>query len=274
MSAAMTRVLCAQLAPRVADPPYNRELSVAAVRGAAARGAEVIVLPELATSGYRLSSVTEATSAALRPSDPLLAEWGRAAPEAVVIGGFCELGDDGRLYNSAAVLDRGELVAVYRKTHLWDEERLLFTPGAEAPPVLDTAHGRIGVLICYDLEFPELTRRLALDGAELLAAPTNWPRVPRPERERAPEVIIAMAAARVNHLAIACCDRSGSERGTDWTEGTGIIGPDGWMRAEADAEGIACADLDLRASRDKRLTEHADLFADRRPELYGPVARD
>lgn len=273
-TAGVTRVLCAQLAPRVADLPYNRELSAAAVRGAAARGAEVIVLPELVTSGYRLNSVAEAASVALIPDDPLFAEWGRAAPDSVVVGGFCELGADGLLYNSAAVLDRGELIAVYRKTHLWDEEKLLFAPGSVAPPVLDTSHGRLGVLICYDLEFPELTRRIALERAELLVIPTNWPRIPRPDGERAPEVVTAMAAARVNHIAIACCDRSGTERGTDWNESTSIIGQDGWVRAEADAAGTACAELDLRASRDKRLTEHADLFADRRPELYGPVARD
>ncbi|GAB3288345.1 nitrilase-related carbon-nitrogen hydrolase [Parasphingorhabdus pacifica] len=266
----MTRVLCAQLAPRVADLPYNRELSVAAVRDAAARGAEVIVLPELVTSGYRLSSVAEAESVALAPDDPLFAEWGRAAPDSVVVSGFCELGSGGLIHNSAAVLDRGELVAVYRKTHLWDEEKLLFAPGSTAPPVLDTSRGRVGVLICYDLEFPELTRKLALDGTELLAVPTNWPLIPRPAGERSPEVVIAMAAARVNHVAIACCDRAGTERGTHWTEGTALIDQEGRVRAETDASGTASADLDLRASRNKRLTQHADLFADRRPELYGP----
>ncbi|MCA1278527.1 nitrilase-related carbon-nitrogen hydrolase [Saccharopolyspora sp. 7B] len=264
----MTRVHCAQPAPRVADLPNNRELSVSAVRGPAARGADVIVLPELVTSGYRLSSVAEAASVALTPDDPLFAEWGRAAPESVVVGGFCERGAGGRLHNSAAVLDRGELVAVYRKTHLWDEEKLLFTPGSAAPPVLDTSRGRIGVLICYDLEFPELTRKLALAGADLLAVPTNWPLVPRPAGERPPEVVIAMAAARVNGLAIACCDRSGTERGTRWTEGSAVIDHEGWVRAEADESGCAVADLDLTASRTKRRTAHADLLTDRRPELY------
>ncbi|WP_258348237.1 nitrilase-related carbon-nitrogen hydrolase [Saccharopolyspora gregorii] len=264
----MTRVHCAQLAPRVADLPHNRELSASAVRGAAARGADVIVLPELVTSGYRLSSVAEAASVAVTPDDPLFAEWGRAAPDSVVVGGFCERGAGGELHNSAAVLDRGELVAAYRKTHLWDEEKLLFTPGSAAPPVLDTSRGRIGVLICYDLEFPELTRKLALEGADLLAVPTNWPLVPRPAGERPPEVVIAMAAARVNGVAIACCDRAGTERGTRWTEGSAVIDHEGWVRAEADESGCAEADLDLAASRTKRRTAHADLFADRRPELY------
>lgn len=264
----MTRVLCAQLAPRIADLPYNRALSVAAVCGAAARGADVIVLPELVTSGYRLESETEAASVAISADDPLFAEWGRAAPEAVVVGGFCERGADGRLYNSAAVIDRGELTAVYRKAHLWDAEKHLFTPGNAAPPVVPTSRGRIGVLICYDLEFPEVTRKLALAGAELLTAPTNWPLIPRPDGEHAPEVIIARAAARVNRIAIACCDRSGTERGTAWNEGTCIIGTDGWVLAETDGTGIARADLDLGRAKDKALAENADAFGDRRPELY------
>ena len=84
------------------------------------------------------------------------------------------------IYNSAAVVDSSGVRAVYRKTHLWDRERLIFTPGAELPPVVETAHGRIGVLICYDLEFPELPRSLALRGADLICAPVNWPLIDPP----------------------------------------------------------------------------------------------
>ena len=266
----MTRVLCAQLAPRIADLPHNRAVSVEAVRGAAARGADVVVLPELVTSGYHLAA-EELDAVAIDAADELFAQWGSAAPESVVVGGFCERGADGLFHNSAAVVDRGELVAVYRKTHLWDREKLLFAPGVQPPPVVHTSCGRIGVLICYDLEFPELTRRAALEGAELLAVPTNWPRVPRPPGERAPEVVIAMAAARVNRVGIACCARSGPERGGSWNEESCVISPDGWIRADVDEQGTSCADLDLTETRDKRFTEHADLFSDRRPELYGPL---
>lgn len=267
----MTRVLCAQLAPRIADLPHNRKISVEAVRGAADRGADVVVLPELVTSGYHLTP-EELDSVALGPEDELFRQWGSAAPESVVVGGFCERGSDGLFYNSAVVVDRGEPVAVYRKTHLWNQEKLLFAPGGQPPPVVNTSRGRIGVLICYDLEFPELTRRVALEGAELLAVPTNWPWLPRPQGEHVPEVVIAMAAARVNRVGIACCARSGQERGGHWNEASCVIGPDGWIRADVDDEGTSCADLDLAATRDKRLAERADLFGDRRPELYGPIS--
>ncbi len=127
---------------------------------------------------------------------------------------------------------------------------------------------RVGIAICYDLEFPEVTRHLALRGADLVAVPTNWPLVPRPGGEHPPEVVIAMAAARVNRVAIACCDRTGTERGVEWTAGTAIVGVDGWVLATAGDDGRATADVDLSTARDKRLTEHADLFADRRADAY------
>ena len=73
-----------------------------------------------------------------------------------MVGGFCELGEDGRLYNSAAVVDATGVLGVYRKIHLWDREKLFFGPGHAAAPVVATRVGRIGVAVCYDLFFPEL----------------------------------------------------------------------------------------------------------------------
>lgn len=263
-----TRVVCAEIAPRIADLEANREITTDTISRAAEGGADVIVLPELATSGYMLRDADEARPVAVRRSSTLFDDWAAAAGRATVVGGFCELGDDGLLFNSAAVVDATGLRAVYRKTHLWDREADLFHPGDDPPPVLDTPHGRLGVLVCYDLEFPEMTRTMALRGADLLAVPVNWPRVPRPDGERPPEVVIAMAAARVNRLAIACCDRTGEERGQTWTAGTTIIDAHGWVAATPNHGGLAVADLDLVSSRDKRLSSRNDALGDRRPELY------
>ena len=133
---------------------------------------------------------------------------------ALVVGGFCERGDDGRLVQQRRGRGRSGVLAVYRKTHLWDRERLIFTPGDAVPPVLDTAFGRVGVLVCYDLEFPEMPRSLALRGAELLCVPVNWPVVERPPAgEHPPEQLTAMSAARVNRVFIAVCDRVGCGAG-------------------------------------------------------------
>ena len=163
----------------------------------------------------------------------------------------------------------GAVIASYRKTHLWDREKLIFTPGGELPPILTTRHGVIAVMVCYDLEFGELTRRATLDGAELIAAPVNWPLFPRPEGERPGEVITAMSTARTNKVAIAACDRAGVERGQAWTEGTAIVDPHGWVAATAGpGSGLAIADIDLSITHDKTLTEHVHLLTDRRVDLY------
>lgn len=267
----MPRIACRQLAPRIADLDANRALATAAIRDAVGDGADVVVLPELVTSGYVFASPEEAASVAVAPEHPLFAEWAAEAArgDALVVGGFCEAGDDGRLYNSAAVVDGSGVRAVYRKTHLWDREKLVFTPGDAPPPVLETRVGRLGVLVCYDLEFPEMTRAVALQGADLLAVPTNWPWGERPAGERPPEVVIAMATARINRMFVACCDRTGTERGQAWMEGTTIVDEAGWVLAEAGADGAAVADVDLARARDKTFTALADALGDRRPELYG-----
>lgn len=266
----MARIVCRQLAPKVGELGPNCEASVQAIRDARAQGADVIVLPELVTSGYVFESRAEAASMAITPDHELFGFWADAAGgQAVVIGGFCEEGPEGVLYNSAAVVDGSGVLAVYRKVHLWDREKLWFEPGAEPPPVIDTSAGRVGVLICYDLEFPEMSRMVALHGAELLAVPTNWPLFERPEGERPLEVVIAMAAARTNRMFVACCDRTGAERGQEWTAGTSVINPSGWVLAHAGADGFAVADVDLTEAQSKQLTELSDVLADRRPELYG-----
>jgi 5-aminopentanamidase len=255
----MTRVACIRLAPTLGDLAAN----LAMIRRAlSAVEADIVVLPELVTSGYVFSGFEEASEVALEPS--LLAWWGEFG--ALVVGGFCERGADGRLYNSAAVVDASGVRAVYRKTHLWDRERLIFTPGDAVPPVLDTAFGRLGVLVCYDLEFPEMPRSLALRGAELLCVPVNWPVVERPPAgEHPPEQLTAMSAARVNRVFIAVCDRAGAERGVEWVGGTAVIDENGWIA------GSSAADIDLARARDKVFNGLSDAFADRRPELYGEL---
>lgn len=265
----MTRIACCQIAPVLGAPDANGGLIVEQIRTAVADGADVIILPELATSGYMFGDADEARSLALTAAAEPFTDWMAAAGDAIVIGGFPEIGPDGLLYNSAVMLDGSGVLGFYRKSHLWDREKLIFTPGAVAPQVLATRHGAIAVMICYDVEFPELTRPVALAGAELIAAPVNWPLFPRPDGEHAGEVINAMATARASKVAVACCDRTGVERGQPWTEGSVVVSPDGWvLDSVGPGSGIAIADVDLTVTHNKSLTEHVDLFADRRPELY------
>ena len=124
---------------------------------------------------------------------------------------------------------------VYRKAHLWDAENAVFDRADDLPLVVDTEHGRIGVMICYDVEFPEWVRAAALAGADLLCAPVNWPLLPRPARRAArPRWCARWPAPGMNRMPIAVCDRAGVERGQDWIGGSVIIDADGYPLAIAE----------------------------------------
>lgn len=238
-----------------------------AVAAAGARQARLIVLPELATSGYVFPDRSAVLDAAIAADDERWAAVHEVIPaDAVVVVGYAERAGE-QLFNTAAVLTRTARLADYRKSHLWGAETLLFDSGAEAGIVVDAPFGRLGVALCYDNEFPEVPRRLALAGAEVLALPVNWPLVPRPQGEHAPELIQAMAAARSSRLPVVIADRWGSEQGVDWTDGTAIIDEQGWIVAFRAVMG-ATAQLSLAAARDKALPPHNHLFGDRRAELY------
>jgi 5-aminopentanamidase len=271
------RIACAQYSPRVGELERNRELSLQLIRQTAGAEARIIVLPELMTSGYVFESVEEARGMAEPADGPTVSAWTEFAARhgRVIVGGFAELGEDGAIYNSAAVAGPDGLLAVYRKTHLWDREKLFFEPGAERPPVVDTPFGRIGVAVCYDLYFPELVRGLALAGADVIAVPANLPLFPRPKGERPVEIALAQATAHVSKVWVALCDRSGSERGVDWTGASCIVDPDGWLAAgplHDYGDGYFFADCDLERARDKAWGERNDVIGDLRPELY-PTAR-
>ena len=271
----MTIVAVCQVRLAVADPEGNLAAAAAAVGQAAAAGAGLVVLPELCDSGYVFSSAAEAARLASPAADcTALRQWQALARahRTVIVGGFCELGGDGRLYNSAALVDESGVRAVYRKAHLWDAEKLVFTPGGGPPPLVGLPAGRVAIMICYDLEFPEWVRLAALAGADLIAAPVNWPAEPAPPGERPSVVIKALAGAAVNGVYVAVADRCGPERGVSWVGGSLIAGPDGYPLAgpaAAGQPGVLTAHCDLPRARDKRISTHNDLLADRRPELYG-----
>jgi predicted amidohydrolase len=270
-------IAVAQVAITVGEPDANRAAAAAAVAQAAQVGARLVVLPELCDSGYVFADADPAAEARglAAPADGnvTLGQWRSlaAAHDLVIVGGFCELGGDGRLYNSAAVVDASGTRAVYRKAHLWDKEKLVFTPGDAPPPVVDTPLGRVAVMVCYDLEFPEWVRLAALDGADLIAAPVNWPAVNWPAGERPSEVIKAQAAAATNGVFVAVADRCGVERGVSWISGSVIVAPDGYPLAGpvlADHPAVLTAACELPRARDKKLAGDNDLLGDRRPELY------
>ncbi len=268
----LLRVAACQVHVEIGRTEENGDQVEAAIRAAAGQGVRLVVVPELTVSGYVFESVEEARSLAEPLDGPTVIRWTALAAELdlVIVGGLCEAAGD-VLYNSSVVVDATGLLARYRKVHLWNDEPDFFTAGRDRPPVVDTAIGRIATVVCYDLEFPEWVRIPALDGADVLAVPTNWPAEPVRAHPTPMEVVRAQAAASVNRMAVVAADRCGAERGVEWTGGSAVVSPDGHLLAgpPPTAEpAILVADLDLGATRDKHTGPRNDPHLDRRTDLY------
>lgn len=270
------KLACIQFEPVIGEVESNLKAMEKHVREAAAAGARLVILPELADSGYVFSGKEElATLAQPIPT-------GRSA--SMLISLACELGlhivsglaerDGDSFYNSAMLCGPDGYIGLYRKLHLWDMENPLFSPGDLGLPVFDTALGRIGMAVCYDGWFPELFRSMTLDGAELICVPTNW--VPMPDQPEGTEVMantLHRAAAHSNGIFIACADRVGTERGQPFIGRSLVIGPNGWTvagPASADREETVFAEINLADVETKRvLNIHNHIVGDRRADVYG-----
>jgi 5-aminopentanamidase len=189
------------------------------------------------------------------------------------VGGICELDDQGCARNTVVVVDAGGLRGRYRKLHLWGMETVMFVAGDERPPVVETAVGRIGLGICYDLWFPELARSLALRGADILTAPSNLSASTSQPGLPHLEVVVAIATAHVNRMHVVVADRCRDERGEGWLGASLVIAADGTVLAQSlddEHPGSVHAELELERARDKRWGEHNDLAGDRRPARVYP----
>ena len=276
------RVAAAQYEPRVGDLEGNRAAAQRWVRDAAAQGARLVVLPELASSGYVFSSEAEADGTAESPDDgpyvTALLELCREHDLHVVTGVNERDGD--RRHNSSVLLGPGGRLATYRKLHLYYDEQSWFEPGTELP-VVETPIGRIGSIICFDLWFPEPARALALAGADIIAVPTNWVASFKPtvwdDRGYCQGDYVAMATAAQNGVVMVCADRIGLERDVRFIGASIIVGADGWPLAgpaSKDRPELLVADVDLDSvERARRRTPRNHLFGDRRPAAYHVVGR-
>jgi len=270
------RVAVAQIEPALAENERNLDACLARIEEAAAAGAELLVLPECAIPGYMFDSLDEAMPFAEEipgPTTEALVGACRKLGMHVVCG---LLERDGDLLRNAAVLVGPDgLIGTYRKTHLpfLGVDRFV-TPGEELA-VHDTPLGRIGVEICYDLRFPEVTRTLALRGADIVAHPTNFPMAAKVQTE-----VITRARAAENRIFLLTANRVGKERWGEFCGWSQIVDPYGKRLAEAGEreEILLVAEIDLELARDKDYVIPGEyelyLFRDRRPELYGLLVED
>lgn len=171
----MFQVAGIQMTPILNDVEANLKRGIQLMHQVGAE-ADLIVFPELWTTGYYLSkqAFAELAETCDGPTINRLREEARKA-NAIVVSSFAEKDEKGRLFIAAAVIDQtGELLGVVRKSLLWSRENEIFNMGEIRYPIIETKYAKIGVLICYEMEFPEPSRLLALEGAELIVCPSVW----------------------------------------------------------------------------------------------------
>lgn len=268
------RIALAQVAPRLGDLDANLEIAADRVRAAAAEGAQLTLLPELALTGYLLQDLVP--DVAMAADDPRLLAVGRETPGMLVAVGFVEETDDHRYCNSVALLRDGKLVGLHRKVYLptyglFDEGR--FTRAGDRIRTVDVGEpiGRIGLSVCEDFWHPSLPMLQALDGASLLVNVAAGP-------SRAPGSDAGLQAiegwhkmqdtyALLGTVALAFCNRVGNEEGLTFWGGSRILAADGSTVVQAPLweEALVVGTLD---SDDLRMQRYAlPLVADERLEL-------
>ncbi|WP_327286764.1 nitrilase family protein [Streptomyces sp. NBC_01198] len=273
------RVAVVQFEPQVGAE--NLKANAAAVEqrlnAAGESGANLVVLPELATTGYVFETREEAFAhSETIPDGPSLQLFERtAAQHGMYIVGCVVERDGERLYDTAVLVGPEGYIGRYRKTHLWNTEKLWFTPGDEGFKVFDTRIGRIGLLVCWDIWFPETARIVSQLGADIICIPTGWVWTPPPLYDASGVCMAAhltITAAHVNNVFIATADRIGQERGAGFMGNSLIAGTNGWpidRIAGPDEDTIIYADVDLTATRTAPIWNQLnDLHRDRRTDLY------
>lgn len=269
-------IAVAQTDPKIGETEVNLGVHLRIMKEAAEAGARLVVFPECSLTGYCFESLEEGLAEAAKVAD---LPGGPLAEACRRLDIWCAIGllecEGSRLYNSALLLSPEGVVAKYRKTHLplLGVDRFT-TPGQGPLTVLETPLGRLSMLICYDLRFPETSRVVALEGAEVILHLTNLP-----SRSLSFSEVLLPARAIENHVYLVSANRVGLERGTTFLGRSKVIDPMGTSVAEAsgDRTEVLYARITPAIARNKHIVtipgrDEMDLFKDRRPELYGRVA--
>ncbi len=230
---------------------------------------DLLVLPELAFSGYQFVSQEEVRSLSEPvpdgPTTQRCLELARQYEMHLVVGLPEREGD--HCYNSAIVVGPSGFVGCYRKTHLFFEETLFFAPGNSGLHVWDIGKARIGVMICFDWYYPEVARTLALKGADILCHPSNLvlPNCPDAMVTRSLENrVFSVTANRIGQEA------RGGKPPLTFIGKSEVVSPTGKIlsRAPIDREELMVVDIDVNEARDKAINSYNDLLRDRRTEMY------
>jgi len=257
-----------QFQPALGDPDRTIEVLGPLVEEGA--GADLLVLPELCNCGYNFNSREHARDLSEEADASRFLKYLQdecRRHELRIAAGFNER--DGKdLYNSSVLVGPGGVIGMYRKLHLFMDEKDIFTPGNLGLPVFDLGDCRVGMLVCFDWMFPEAWRSLALDGADLICHPSNLV-LPGFAQSAVP------VHALLNRVFTITANRVGTEGKLTFTGQSVIAGPKGEILAEGPLEGSAVRviEVDVNAARDKAVTPRNHALDDRRPELYDRLNR-
>lgn len=271
---AITRVAVVQMDCAIGDTAANTDRVLERLDEAVHRSAQIVIFPEAALTGYCFDTVDEAREPSLdaRRQYERIAKATKTAGVVSVVGSLEY--DDDRLWNSVWIAGPDGPIGAYRKTHLPFIGADKVTSPGDRLRVWNTPFGRLGVIICYDLRFPETARTLALQGADIVAVPTNWSL----GAETAPE-FVTRARAYENRVYVAACNRVGLERTFEFFGLSQIVDPNGTVLAQAGGgEEMLIADVSLDFARTKRVVIRPgefemDLINDRRIDLYDEITK-
>jgi predicted amidohydrolase len=263
------QVAAIQYEPTLGEKENNVRALLRLVEEAAQHGARLIVVPEMATTGYCWESREEIAPHVEPIPGPTTARFQELATRYDCYVTLClpEVDPSTQVYyNSAVLLGPTGIVGTYRKIHSYISEPRWARDGDLGMPVWETPLGRLSCLICMDACYFEAARIPALHGADVLLFPTNW------LEEKSPSPCW-MARAFENGVYLIAANRYGRERGVQFSGGSCIINPDGSLQSyRDDGEGIVYGEVDLRRSRDKQWGSNGenvgDRLADRRPTEY------
>jgi predicted amidohydrolase len=225
------------------------------------------VLPELFATGYTFTSRLEVHDLGELPGEETTALLTRLSKEtgAVIVGGFVEVQCE-QAFNAAMMVDGDKILGIYRKIHLFNKEKLWFSPGNRPLAVHEVRGARVGMMICFDWMFPEIARSLALLGADIIAHPAN---LVLPYCQNA-----MVTRCLENRVFSVTANRIGTEiRGEDkftFTGGSQITAFNGDILAKGPNEKVhvSMIDIDVQAARDKKINDYNDVIGDRRPGYY------
>lgn len=245
------------------DPKTNRENAVHLINQAVLQSSDIVVLPEMWTTAYQLEGIANICDKYGMPTNDMMSATAKEKGINIVAGSYASL-EEGKVFNTAYIFDRcGNNIAKYQKIHLFklmEEHKYIESGSSHCVFMLDGI--KCGIIICYDLRFPELTRKLALEGIKLLFVPAEWPAARLDHW-----ITLLKARAIENQIFVAAVNRAGEHPKDEFLGGSMVINPLGEIIAQGDyKQQIISAELDFSLIDQAKI--NIDILEDRVPHTY------